>query len=307
MEEEFAKASVRKATSAGTSYPEDPAKLGPFLDEVLAEAESTPEAAAAEVRGIIAPHIDHVRGKKTYAEAFGALARSKPSELFVILGTAHAESSERFVLTRKDFETPLGTVVTDTDFVDALQKRSGRDLFADEFLHRGEHSVELELVLVQHLCRKAETEFKIVPVLCGGFTDAMAQDKSPLDLPGVREVTDALRELIAKDGRRVCVIAGADLSHVGPRFGTDRRVSRGALRDLEEADRKTLEFVEKADADGFYENVALDENARNICGVAPIYVTLKVLTPAEVELLRYEQWSEADGSSCVTFAACAIP
>jgi len=304
IEKEFADSPVRKATSAGTGYPEDAKKLRTFLDRILAEAEGKPSA--AEVRGLIAPHIDHIRGRKTYAEAFAALAASPPADLFVILGTAHTESAERFVLTRKDFETPLGRAKTDTAFVDALAGRAGRDLFTDEFLHRGEHSIELELVFVQHLSRKAGREFGIVPILCGGFTEAMKEDRTPLDLPGVREVIEGLQELIAAEERRVCVIAGADLSHVGPRFDGGEPVTPGALRDLEAADRKTLSLVGKGDADGFYGNVALDENARNICGVAPVYVVLKVLRPAEVTLLRYDQWSADDGSSCVTFAACAV-
>jgi len=297
---------VRKAGSAGNAYPQDAEELRAFLDGILAEAEPAPGASEAPLRGLIAPHIDHARGRKSYAEAFAALAGSEPAELFVILGTAHAETVERFALTRKDFETPLGTTVTDVDFVEALSAGSGRDLFADEFVHRGEHSVELELVFVQHLMRKAGRDFKVVPILCGGFDRAMVEDLSPMSLPGVPEVIDALRELIAGAGRRVVVIAGADLSHVGPRFGGEERLTVGTLGDLEAADRETLAFVEEGDAERFYRHVALDENARHICGVAPVVMLLEVLEPASVQLLKYEQWADDEGLSCVTFAAAAV-
>lgn len=226
--------------------------------------------------------------------------------LFVILGTAHSDTAERFVLTRKNFETPLGEAVTDTDVVEELGRRSGRDLFKDEFVHRAEHSVELELVFVQHLMQKGKRDFKVVPILCGGFQEAMEKDTSPMELPGVPEVIEVLREVVAREKRRVVVIAGADLSHVGPRFGGTRPLTEAFLRNLASADRATLAFVEKGDADGFFENIALEENARNICGVGPIYVTLKVLGSGRVKRLRYDQWSDSDGSSCVTFAACAI-
>jgi len=306
LEQEFAAASVRRAASAGGGYPNDAGELREFLEGILAEAEVAPEAAEAPLRGLIAPHIDHARGRKSYAEAFAALARSEPAELFVFLGTAHAETVEQFALTRKDFETPLGTAVTDVDFVEALAAGSGRDLFTDEFLHRGEHSVELELVFVQHLMQKAGCEFKVVPVLCGGFDRAMAEDISPMSLPGVPEVIDALRELIAAERRRVVLIAGADLSHVGPRFGGEERLTSGTLSDLEDADRETLVFVEEGEAERFYRHVALDDNARHICGVAPIVMLLEVLEPARVRLLRYEQWADDEGLSCVTFAAAVV-
>ncbi|HUU43514.1 MAG TPA: AmmeMemoRadiSam system protein B, partial [Planctomycetota bacterium] len=140
LHEEFASAPVRRAASAGTGYPGDADELVGFLDGILAEAESTP---VKKLRGLIAPHIDHHRGRKTYAEAFAALAAAAPADLYVLLGTSHAETVERFALTRKDFETPLGLARTDVETVDELLKRSGRDLTRDEFVHRGEHSIEL--------------------------------------------------------------------------------------------------------------------------------------------------------------------
>ena len=274
-----------------------------------------------KLRGLIAPHIDHVRGQKSYAAAYAALGRSlapclsEGADLFILLGTAHAETSERFALTRKDFETPLGRAKTDAGIVDALAKASGRDpsggasgrdLFADEFVHRAEHSIELELVFVQHLCQKAKRDFRIVPVLCGNCHEAMEEGKSPAELPGVKAFIDALRDVLASAKGRAVVIAGADLAHVGPRFGTPEKVTPARLGDVERADRASLAFVEKGDADAFAGHVALDGNARNICGVGPIWTALKALEPCAATLLGYEQWVEEDGGSSVTFAACTI-
>ena len=134
----------------------------------------------------------------------------------------------------------------------------------------------------------------------------MENDRTPADLPAVKEMIAGLRDLIAAETRRVCVIAGADLAHVGPRFGGDEPVSDLALLDLARADGDSLAFVAAGDADGFYRHVALDENARNICGVGAVFVALKTLDPCRVKLLGYEQWVDDDRSSCVTFAGCAI-
>lgn len=306
MVESFSRSPVRKPASAGHAYPSDPKKLRAFLDGVLADADPPKSAAPADLRGLIAPHIDYDRGRKTYADAFHALDRAGAADLFVILGTAHNDTAERFALTRKNFETPLGETVTDAGFVDELLRRSGRDLFRDEFAHRAEHSVELELVFLQHVCRKKKRDFKVVPILCGGFQQAMEKEVSPMELPGVAKVVEALHDMLAREKRACVVIAGADLSHVGPRFGGSTPLTKAFLENLAVADRATLAFVEKHDPDGFFDNIAREENARNICGVAPIYLTLKVLDPARVKRLRYEQWAADDRSSAVTFAACAI-
>jgi len=299
----FTKSPVRKASSAGGSYPDDPDELRAFLDDILAAADPTTEATP---RGLIAPHIDHHRGRRSYADAYATLAKGDLADLVIILGTAHTETVERFALTRKDFETPLGVARTDTDVVDMLLERSGRDLLVDEFVHAGEHSVELELVFIQHLAQKARRDFRIVPILCGSFQEAMVEDTPPASLGGVSEMIAGLREIVADGTRRVMIVAGADLAHVGPRFGGDRRVTKRTLAEVERADRETLAFVVNGDADGFYECTARDENARNICSIASIYLTLKTLEPCAATLLDYDQWCADDGSSCVTFAACAV-
>lgn len=317
---EFAGSPVRHATSAGHSYPDDPAELREFLDKILGMAPAVEPASklilptgvapvepdAVSLRGLVAPHIDHVRGVKAYAAAYAALQRSGPADLFILLGTAHAETAERVVLTRKDFETPLGTAKTDPGIVDALAKSCGRDVFADEFVHAGEHSVELELVFVQHLMQKAGREFRAVPVLCGSCQEAMESGKPASELPGMAGLIDGLRETIAREKGRVVVIAGADLAHVGPRFGGEELVTPEMLGGVETADRASLGFVEKGDADGFVGHVAIDFNARNVCGVGPIYVALKALAPCAATLLGYEQWADEDGSSAVTFAAMTV-
>jgi hypothetical protein len=305
LRDEFAAAPVRSPRSAGHAYPADAKELGAFLDAILAE---TPVGGAKEtgpLRALIAPHIDHPRGRTSYAAAFARLAADDPADLYVLLGTAHADTEKRFALTRKDFETPLGVARTDAAFVDALAKRAGDDLFRDEFAHRGEHSIELVLVLLQHVLAKSGADFRIVPILCGSHREAIAERVSPEKVPGVREALDALRGMVEAEKRRIVFIAGADLSHVGPRFGGERPVTELTLSGLDRADRQTLAFVEKGDAEGFYGHVALDDNARNICGVAPIYTLLKTSGLPGLRLLDYGQWCEDDGSSCVTFAACA--
>lgn len=304
---EYADSPVRVAASAGHSYPEEPEALRKYLDDVLAEGAAALPSGAKPMRGLIAPHIDYDRGRKSYAPAFASLERAMgDAELFILLGTAHAAVSEKFALTRKDFATPLGRVKTDVTAVDAIAKASPRDLFADEFVHRAEHSIELELVFLQRVMERAKRDFRIVPVLCGGWHEEMEAGSAPDGNEAGQGVVSALRELIAREDGKAFVIAGADLAHVGPRFGTPEKITPGILARVGAADRESLAFVERGDAAGFFGHVALDLNARNICGIGPIWLALKALDPCAAELLGYEQWADDDGSSSVTFASCAI-
>jgi len=99
----------------------------------------------------------------------------------------------------------------------------------------------------------------------------------------------------------VALIAGADLAHVGPRFGDPQPVSPAELVEIGGADRAMLEAVEAGDAEGFFDSVARDGDARRICGLSPIYALLRGLGGTRGALKRYAQWPDPQG--VVTFAS----
>jgi hypothetical protein len=78
-------------------------------------------------------------------------------------------------------------------------------------------------------------------------------------------------------------------------------------RRLEEQDLGLLRHVEAGDAEGFFSAIASDGNARNVCGVAPVYVALR-LGEGPGDLLRYGQGRiHPESGSVVSFAALAFP
>ena len=97
------------------------------------------------------------------------------------------------------------------------------------------------------------------------------------------------------------LIAGADLAHVGPRFGDPEPVSPADLATLGDEDRAMLEAVEAGDAEAFFDGVARDGDRRRICGLSPIYALLRALGGARGTLRRYGQWPDPQG--VVTFAS----
>ena len=318
--EKFNSAQVRGASHAGATYESDPDLLRKQLDEIFdhRDGPGLPDTASPTGRmvGLIAPHIDIRRGGNCYARSYWELARECRARTFVILGISHIETTRRFVLTRKDFDTPLGTATTDRELVERIAEltvgqsdrgpsQGSLDFFVDEFAHRNEHSLEFQVVFLQYLFGGRE-DFKIVPILCTAFhqygtgTAASSEVETEVD----RFVT-ALSRAIAEKGD-VCCIAGVDLSHIGRRFGQDVSLSPELIESAETEDREMLDYVLKGDSEGFLEFIRKENDRRNVCGVPAIYSLLKVLKPGSSTLLSYGRAEEPDTDSLVTFAGAAF-
>jgi AmmeMemoRadiSam system protein B len=260
-----------------------------------------PEIHPAGIKGVMLPHIDYMRGGPCYAWAYKAVETLEDVDTFVVLGVNHVASEPPFSVTPKPFETPLGVMDTDRDFVETLIENCSQDLFEGEFYHRSEHSVELQATWLKYLY--PDNDVKIVPALCGGFERFIAQGITPIQDPGVRDFINGVRKTIASSNTQVCLMASVDLSHIGPQFGAERRVSPGDLTDIKSADLKTLQSIEALDTEGFWQNIAGDGNRRNICGHAAIYTLLGILEATQGKLLKYSQWRDEQGWGCVTFAS----
>jgi MEMO1 family protein len=299
----FFDAPSRPAHHAGGAYPDDPAKLRASMNAFF-----TPPAGPGAVgpfrggglRGLIAPHIDFHRGGPAYAWAYRELAERGEADVFVIFGTCHAGMAHPFALTRKDFDTPLGPVRTDRAIVEALASRARQDCFGAELSHRNEHSIEFQAVFLQYLYA-GRREISIVPVLTSFVHEALGRGDRPRDDPRVPRFLDALGETLAASGRRVAFIAGADLAHMGPRFGDPAPITADELAVIDREDREMLAAVEAGDAEGFFESARRDGDRRRICGLSPIYALLHALGGSSGTLRRYGQWPDPEG--VVSFAS----
>jgi AmmeMemoRadiSam system protein B len=307
VEESFRRASSRAASLAGKSYPADPAALSRQLDGYFAAADgprdTRPSPSATSLAGLVVPHIDFTRGGPCYAWGYRELEGAPPTDRFLILGTVHAPITRAFSLTGKDFETPLGRVETDQEFLEHLLDAAGHDYLEDELAHRGEHSIEFQAVLLRHRTPPSRP-LRMVPILCGSLHRCLEDRRSPGEEGEVEGFVAALRQTITTLGGRTMVVASADLAHVGPQFGDPHQITPGQLREVAEADREMLGSVESGDAEAFFGAVARDGDRRRICGLPPIYTLLRLLPGARGRVLRYSQWPDPQGT--VTFAAVAL-
>jgi AmmeMemoRadiSam system protein B len=306
VDAEFLAAPARPAAHAGGAYAGEPEDLRRMIDSFFASPAGpgairwTSDFGRDGVRGVIAPHIDFHRGGLAYAWAYRDLAERCDANCFVIFGTCHAGMRDPFALTRKDYATPLGAATVDHDVVEALAARAGQDCFASELAHRGEHSIEFQAVFLRYLFGDRR-DFTIVPVLASFAHEALARGQGPEDDPRVPRFLEALGESIAASNRRMAVIAGADLAHVGPRFGDPAPLAPEDLRRVGQEDRAMLASVEAGDAHAFFTAVAADGDRRRICGLSPIYALLRLLPGTAGQTKHYGQWP--DPQAVVTYAS----
>ncbi|MCX7805332.1 MAG: AmmeMemoRadiSam system protein B [Planctomycetota bacterium] len=312
--EEFRTSKVRRSVHAGTSaaYPDDPDALMARISEFFRPPEGPGPidgtSPAGKLKAVIAPHIDLQRGGPCFAHAYKALASESDADLFVILGIAHNARRSLFILTKKDFQTPLGTAKTDAAFVERLEKASLENPYAEEMVHRLEHSVEFQVVFLQAVLGRgsAARNFEIVPVLCGSFQGFLEEDGSPLEDARVRAFVDGLRDAIEKSGRKWCIVASVDLSHVGRKFGHGTCMSPGTMRMVEFHDRMMLHRLVRCDTAGFLESLRRDRNARNVDAVSAAVVLLEASGAERGRLLKYCMAYEAPTRSAVSFASMSF-
>jgi AmmeMemoRadiSam system protein B len=299
----FAEASRRDPAHAGSAYPWDPEALRATLDGYLAEAEAGPRP-QGRVLGIAAPHVSPEGGWRSYAAAYRALGPELKDHTFVVLGTSHYGEPDRLGLTRKAFLTPYGVTSVDEPLVERLAERGGPSVRMEDYCHSVEHSIEFQVIFLQHLYGPG---VRVLPILCGPLSFRREGSGVPEDDPRVARLVDALAALAAAEGERLVWVLGVDMAHIGRRYGDDEaaRAEEGPLRRVAERDLERCARLCAADADGFWQSVQENGDDLRWCGAAPLYVFLRAAAPQGGELLRYEQWN-IDEQSVVSFAGMAF-
>jgi AmmeMemoRadiSam system protein B len=311
---EFRRQTTRAPAHVGGVYKADPEELKTQLDGFFS-APNGPgllnrQVVAAPPRAIVAPHIDFHRGGPAYAWAYKPLAESDGADLYILLGTSHCSGQTPYILTLKNFATPLGLVETDRDFVQRLQAKCAEDCFTDEYLHRGEHSLEFQVVFLKYIAQRRaaltgrpQRPFKIVPILVSSFHSAVVNQTLPEKDSAVGTFLRTLRDLAASESRRVCFVAGVDLAHVGRQFGDREPITDDFLKWVESEDQELVSRLAALDAPGFFNAVAKDQDKRRICGFSPLYSLIHLLDGAQGEHLKYSQAFTPETGSAVTFSS----
>jgi AmmeMemoRadiSam system protein B len=269
---------VRRAAVAGSWYPGDPVALASAVDTLLAAA--SPRAPTGRLLALVCPHAGLRYSGGVAAEAY-SLLRGRRSLTAVLVGPSHRVAFDGVsVYARGAFETPLGMARVAEDLADALV-RAHPSITDDPWPHREEHSLEMQLPLLQRVV----PDLRIVPVLMG------TQTRPEVDL-----LASALGAAVA--GREALLVASTDLSHYHPAS------QAGAL------DARVTECVARFDPEELMNR--LESYRGHACGGGALVAVMKAGRTAGAsrgEVLRYADSgdvAEGDKTRVVGYLAAAL-
>lgn len=288
----FGATSLRSSVCSGSIYSADVKQLKLELESLMMHAPKPEiQGRAGNVlrrapRGIVAPHMDFKRAAACYGQIYKELREHyKRPEAVIILGTAHGKMHRRFAVCDKDFAVTGGVVRCQREITSRIIAETAgvADFTEDMFAHRSEHSIELQAVWLDHIWKDIE----IVPILVGGMDEFIENPALAAADPEICAMVAALRGVV--HDYRITLIASADLSHIGRRFGDQRDLDIGFISETEVADREYLRSVLGGEGQKALECLAGHKDRYHICGTGCIYLLGAVLPGVSGQLLGYYQ------------------
>lgn len=266
-------ARIRKALVSGQFYSDHPSILKKQITTYLFQASTQPDP---NVCALIVPHAGYDYSGSVAAEAY-RMVQDRAFERVVVIAFLHRIFLEGvFVDEAEAYETPLGRISVDQDFV--MQLRRFNPLLAQTI--RGpveEHSLEVQIPFIQTVLPDA----KLVPIYMGmqDFTNATV-------------LADGLAETLWEEN--TLVIATTDLSHFHP------------YKIAAQKDHGLITFIETEGPEEIYE-ACLREKVE-ACGIGPVLVSkllARKLGWEGPQLIRYANSGDVTGDhdSVVGYAA----
>jgi MEMO1 family protein len=298
LKADYDQAPYRQPCCSGKSYPEDKEELLAYMNDMFVETE-LPQV-SGEIEGILAPHIDYARGYKVYQDTYRYLPLSD-RKLLVIFGTCHGMTTKLWNISLKDYCTPLGILPCRSELRSLINNNALLREHVGEWCHRNEHSIELQIPIIQFLLRDRDVE--ILPILTGSMQEYVTGGKHPHG-QALRKLTDNLRQVLEQYGKPYLLVAGADLAHIGAQFGDSYALDQLTLSRSKSKDEEILDGVRQLDCERFVAAIRAEQDERRICGLAPIYFQLSLLHASRCNVVSYDQWT--DGASSVSFAGAVF-
>jgi len=187
---------IRRPVVAGSWYPGSERGLARAVDDYLAGVDQP--LLAGRVLGLISPHAGYVYSGQTAAYAYRQL-QGRQVDTVVLMGPSHrAWVGDYAVSTEEAYETPLGLVPLDQEFIAALAGRLPlRRIQGD-----AEHSLEIQLPFLQ----RQLTGFRLVPILISADDPAAAQRLAVA-------LAETIRQRSQEEGQAL-LVASSDLHHI---------------------------------------------------------------------------------------------
>ncbi|MBD3166866.1 AmmeMemoRadiSam system protein B [bacterium] len=194
----------------------------------------------------------------------------------------------------------LGDVPLDEKALETVLSQMGHDgLLNDEWLHKSEHSLELQLYWLQHILD--DRPFTVLPFLAGSLPPGI--NGTPRGNEYTELILKALKAAERAHDGPVLWVASVDFAHVGPSFGDSELVSDSLAARVEKQDMDALQTLKQADPDQWWSHLMQDRNARRVCGQNAAWFLLRCLESVEGYVIDYDQALSQGRERMVSFAS----
>ncbi|OHB55482.1 MAG: hypothetical protein A2173_03245 [Planctomycetes bacterium RBG_13_44_8b] len=252
-------------------YPADANVLSRQIESLFHKSNVKP---IDNVIALILPHAGYAYSGQTAVDALKTTDK-KYKRIIVIGPSHHTYMEEKLSLLRADyFETILGQIPLDVEFIDKLLKFPMFQNLPDAFQY--ENSIEMELPLLQYRYK----DFNLVPIAAGQCSSET-----------ITQVASILRSLI---DQQTLIVASCDFTHYGSNY---RYVpfKENIPEQIKKLDMGAYEYIAKLDSEGFLKY--RQKTGATICGYIPIAVLLSMLDKdTNVSLVKYATSGELTGS-----------
>lgn len=266
--------SVRPAVFAGKFYPSDPEQLKKLIETIRSSQKQRFDLELAQKRllGAIVPHAAYIYSGYQAIHPYEIISTSQQEiDTFVIINPNHTGmgSGEYNISGVAEWETPLGTVKTDTAFADALE------IETDNRAHQNEHAGEVLLPMLVYMIKPA---FRVLLITMNRQTPEAAY-----------KLAIAIKQAAKITSRKIMLLASSDFSH----FETPLKGHQ--------KDQYVVDEILALDPAGIYRQVK--QHHITMCGYGPVmtlveYARITSLKP-QIKLLSRGHSGQVYPSSTV--------
>ena len=265
---------LRFPAVAGQFYPGSESALRQMLAEMVPSVRDRKPAL-----GVMSPHAGFIYSGQVAGKTLAGV--QIPEEVIILGPNHHGFGHPAAVFDQGGWATPLADTPV-AERLTALILEQCPMTAADPTAHRSEHSLEVQLPILQFL----SPGVRIAPICIGHL---------PLEV--LLQMGEGLAAAIKAAGREVLIVASSDMTHFEPGEVARRK------------DHLAIDRVLALDPVGLYETVL--SNRISMCGVLPTVVMLQAvrcLDAQRTELVDYTNSGDVTGdqSDVVGYAGIRI-
>ena len=261
---------VLRAAFAGSWYSNDAGKLTKQFEGFF---ENCDQQRKGDVIALILPHAGYDWSGQT--AACGVSMIDTQYKRIIVIGPSHRAHLDQILAVPRatHYETPLGEIPLDTEFIEKILEYP---VFQDlAYVFAREHSVEMELPLLRYV----QKDFKLVPIVAGDCS-----------METIKKAAGILKGFVDAD---TLVVVSSDFVHYGSRFAFVP-FKENIADEIKKLDMGAYEHIAKLDGQGFMDYKK--RTGATICGAVPVAILLSMMDkPTEAHLARYTTSGELTG------------